>query len=265
MDKKQRLSRIKLIVTSVVIVVLAAATGCSAQSNDPIDISENDSEINNSIIESVFSENSILSQPDILQPINSRLEVSDEIKNAALNSGLVQLNNDVFQRGGYVTVADFVNKYKDRYNITFSYYQDFRRTGAYDDCRDYPIEYDFKKYIFISISGLGRRWWEGYELFEDNSWDNYYLTLIPKDGYNTAPVKAYVVNAVSPDAAITLDNAVIAEVEPICYDDVFTTPEWIPMGFNSEEFKDFESENHKYTAKEIIDILEANGLEKKHF
>lgn len=54
---------------------------------------------------------------------------------------------------------------------------------------------------------------------------------------------------------IILDNAIIVEVEPI-------TPEWLPTGVNNEEFKDFESENHKYTAKEIIDILEANGLEK---
>lgn len=42
---------------------------------------------------------------DVLFPI------SDEIKNASLSDGLVQIGNDVFRCGGYMTISEFAAKY----------------------------------------------------------------------------------------------------------------------------------------------------------
>lgn len=55
---------------------------------------------------------------------NSELEmavytVSDEIKNADLSSGLVQLNGDIMQVGGYIKTSDFYAKYADEYNFVY--------------------------------------------------------------------------------------------------------------------------------------------------
>ena len=54
---------------------------------------------------------------------NSELEmavytVSDEIKNADLSSGLVQLNGDIMQVGGYIKTSDFYAKYADEYSLS---------------------------------------------------------------------------------------------------------------------------------------------------
>lgn len=89
----------------------------------------------------------------------------------------------------------------------------------------------------------------------------YTLTLTPKNGGNV--VKAYVANVTSPDEKITLDKAIVVEVEPQYKDYKFVTPEWIPAGFNGEGFKDnYESENSNYTAKTLPDLIESNGIEK---
>ena len=45
-------------------------------------------------------------------------EPTDEIRNAPLSSGLVQIGNDVFRRGGFYTVNQFIEEFGDRYKIT---------------------------------------------------------------------------------------------------------------------------------------------------
>ncbi len=45
-------------------------------------------------------------------------EVRDEIKNADFSSGLVQIGNDIFRNGGYVTVDQFLQEYGEKYNVT---------------------------------------------------------------------------------------------------------------------------------------------------
>lgn len=45
-------------------------------------------------------------------------EVRDEIKNADFSSGLVQIGNDIFRNGGYITVDQFLQEYGEKYNVT---------------------------------------------------------------------------------------------------------------------------------------------------
>lgn len=195
------------------------------------------------------------SAPETSAPKEVKIEMTDEIKNAALNSGLVQLNNDIFQRGGYETVADFVEKWKDSYDITYTCIQDHavKEVGTYDECRDYLLEY--KDEFFKETRVLGFRWSTQYSEYY------YYLTLTPKNNGNA--VKAYVANVTSPDEKITLDKAIVLEIEPQKKGLDFVTPEWIPTGFNDRDFKDkYESENSNYTAKTLPDFIESNGIIK---
>lgn len=45
-------------------------------------------------------------------------KVTDEIKNADFSSGLVQIGDDIFRNGGYITVDQFLQEYGDKYNVT---------------------------------------------------------------------------------------------------------------------------------------------------
>ena len=54
----------------------------------------------------------------VTEPEKIVYEPCEEIKNASLNSGYVQIGNTVFRNGGYYTVADFVSKYSDKYDLS---------------------------------------------------------------------------------------------------------------------------------------------------
>ena len=43
---------------------------------------------------------------------------SDEILNADLSSGKIQIANDIFQNGGYITVNDFIAQYGDHWDCS---------------------------------------------------------------------------------------------------------------------------------------------------
>lgn len=192
-------------------------------------------------------------------PETVNFTMTDEIKNASLSSGLVQYNNDIFQRGGYMTVADFVEKYKDSYDISYSKDRLTTPLGTYKECKDYLIEYD--PYI------INHTW-------ADNK---NCLWLTPKDmkikeGWGHNMVQAVVVNVTSPNEKITLDNAVVAEVVPYLVNtDMQETPEWFPMGFG-QLLKDYprydinldyyKNLNESYTEKSICELLETKGLKK---
>ena len=45
-------------------------------------------------------------------------EPTEEIKNASFRSGYIQIGDTVFRTGGYITVADFVDKYGDKFDMS---------------------------------------------------------------------------------------------------------------------------------------------------
>ncbi len=47
-----------------------------------------------------------------------KYEATEEIKNASFRSGYIQIGDTVFRNGGYITVADFVEKYGDKYDMS---------------------------------------------------------------------------------------------------------------------------------------------------
>lgn len=260
-------NKIKTISAAVLAAAMCASfAGCSKKEDTGVyvdkdgNISVNESKFEDHV-NSVFGGETNSSNPTSSTPTEEKFAVTDEIKNAALGSGFIQLNNDIFQRGGYITVADFVEKYKDSYDITYSYPRNYGdEPVSYDVGKEYLVEYNDE---FQEIhSSLGVRW--GERTRHGSPWvgRRYYLTLKPKNGGQS--VTAYIVNATSPDEKITLDKAIVAEVEPALselYKPV--TPEWIPMGLNDMYFKDdYESENKNYTVKNLGEALEGKGLKK---
>lgn len=244
-------------------VMCASLAGCAKEEDKP-ELTESNIE---SYIESIFdgSLSSPSSSTDDKSEPEVKIEMTDEIKNAAMGSGFVQYNNDIFQRGGYITVADFVEKYKDRYDIFYNYVKDYSRQEApYNECKDYLLEYDKDDDIFEQYNGAASNPWVNRDgTMSSYAGNNYYLTLKPKKGGNCQPVTAYVVNATSPDEKITLDKAIVVEIESAYSHYEFITPQWFPLGLNCYKFKDkYESENKIYTVKSLGDVLEAKGLKK---
>ena len=47
-----------------------------------------------------------------------RYKPKEEIINADFSSGLIQIGNDVFRLGGYLTVDQFISEYGDRYDMS---------------------------------------------------------------------------------------------------------------------------------------------------
>lgn len=247
-------------VISAAAVALALA-GCSAKEDNGVYV---DKDGNISINESKFEDhvNSVFGggeasskAPENSEPEEVPIAMTDEIKNAALNSGLVQYNNDIFQRGGYITVADFVEKWKDKYDITYL-------DGSYEERKDYLLEYS--EDIFSYRNSLGATRWSDRNGFSGNK---YSLILKDKNNSSQPAIRAYVVNATSPDEKITLDKAIVAEIEPLKKEYRYAIPEWFPMGFADGDgyFNvKFESENNKsYTVKTLCETLEANGIKEK--
>lgn len=211
---------------------------------------------------SVFTGNT--SKPSVSTPTTEstpeevKFAMTDEIRNASLSSGLVQYNNDIFQSGGYMTVADFVEKYKDSYDFEYSKNRIYTPIGSYEECKDYLIEYE--------RSAVNSNW--------QNNKNCLLLTpkgIKTKNGRENR-VQAVVVNAASPDEKIPLNKAVVAEVVPYLVNaDIQETPGWLPMGFSEHHkdipgynthFENYESENESYTQSDIVELMRSNGLKE---
>lgn len=211
---------------------------------------------------SVFTGNT--SKPSVSTPTTEstpeevKFAMTDEIKNASLSSGLVQYNNDIFQSGGYMTVADFVEKYKDSYDFEYSKNRIYTPIGSYEECKDYLIEYE--------RSAVNSNW--------QNNKNCLLLTpkgIKTKNGRENR-VQAVVVNAASPDEKIPLNKAVVAEVVPYLVNaDIQETPGWLPMGFSEHHkdipgynthFENYKSENESYTQSDIVELMRSNGLKE---
>ncbi|MDE6727794.1 MAG: hypothetical protein K2J80_07635, partial [Oscillospiraceae bacterium] len=152
-------------------------------------------------IESIFGSDkgsSSESEP-FSEPEEIKYAATDEILNADFSSGLIQMNNDVFQQGGYITVSELVEKYNESYDISYFAPQNqiLTEMGSYDECREYLLEYGIP-----SIGTMN-------DNMEINC--NYRLVLTPKFGNNPLyrKIKVYIGNVTSPNEKITLDKATV--------------------------------------------------------
>lgn len=223
----------------------ASLAGCSKKDDNGVyidkngNISVNESKFENHV-NSVFGGGTNSSKPTSSAPEEVKFAMTDEIKNAAFNSGLIQLNNDIFQMGGYMTVADFVEKYKDRYDIVY--------TKA-----NLPYEEAVKEYLLQSFDYVGQ--WE------------YYLSLTPKDGVGDNTDKLYVQienrTTSGGEDKIPLSEGIVTD---FCIDgstsNKTTCPCWYPQGYTSRsnKYEDLETANTSYKKDAFIKMLEGKGF-----
>lgn len=174
-------------------------------------------------------------------------EPTQEILDADFSSLKVQINNDVFQQGGYMTVAELAEQYGDRYEFTYM-------DGTYEERKDYLIEYKFG-----ADMGMSKKEW----------FEFYSITMTPLYGNDKHEIYAYIANLTSPDEKVTLDKAyVMYFAEAYIKDGKTYTPVWTPKGFFADitetfnKKEDFPSENGNYKFSDFSAFLEAQGFTK---
>lgn len=185
---------------------------------------------------------------------NSELEmavytVSDEIKNADLSSGLVQLNDDIMQVGGYIKTSDFYAKYADEYSFVYC------DGGHYEDKKGEMLNYRVG-----ADNYFGGEWW-----------DSYYMTLIPKVEPQGDAITVYVANLTNPDGQVSLADSYVvwAEETPMSKD--IYTPAWIPTGMptrlcydvtSTKKLDEIYDNIDDYSAQSVQDMLASQGISK---
>ena len=114
-----------------------------------------------------------------------KYEATDEIKKAALNSGYIQIGDTVFRRGNYMTVAEFIEEYGDKFDMSeipvdeylatdnVGAYTDAKRIKSFDDPRleltVYYGKFDAEKNARVKVA--------------EATIDDVYLTETGKMGY----------------------------------------------------------------------------------
>lgn len=175
--------------------------------------------------------------------------VSDEIKNADLSSGLVQLNGDIMQVGGYEKTSDFCAKYADEYSFVYC------DGGHYEDKKGEMLNYRVG-----ADNYFGGEWW-----------DSYYMTLIPKVEPQGDSITVYVANLTNPDGQVSLADSYVvwAEEKPMSKD--IYTPAWIPTGMparlssdvlSTKKLDEIYDNIDDYSAQSVQDMLASQGISK---
>lgn len=248
-------------------VMLSALAGCAENDTPESSLSSkpSGSKSSSSIISSSKDDNPN-SAPESPMPEKITYAPTNEIKNADFGSGLIQMNNEVFRQGGYITVAELAEKCKDTYDIRYFAPQNGAVTtnglGSYDECKEYVLSY--KKPAILPDS-------ESVNTF-------YYLNLIPKLGEDPSAhaITVKIGNATSPDEKITLDKAVVLSFEVCPINDRYKKshlPIWAAHGiylsgnnFNNDYTHRWEkpdgikSELDGYTPKKISEFLDGLGV-----
>lgn len=208
---------------TLTLALCAAMTGCGdSKSKNPEDINEKEAEQALSSFEAEYG-NTSNSQSDTDSSEDEPKKIvyapTQEILDADFGSGLIQIGNDVFQQGGYITVAELVEQYSDRYDITY-------KDGTYEERKEYLLEYESKPCGNSTIN-------------LDHEYEAYQLYLTPKNENETHIITAYVVNMTSPDEKLTLDKASVFAYDVKgkllnhgtgAYSEI-NTPVWSPKGF----------------------------------
>lgn len=94
---------------------------------DPIDV------IDNPELAEVVTMPETIVEETPSEPIEEEVEAyfaSEEIKNAQLGANLLQIGDDLFQEGGYITYKEFVEQYGDKYDCSALSLDGFMTKGA---------------------------------------------------------------------------------------------------------------------------------------
>ncbi|MGN0624275.1 MAG: RNA polymerase sigma factor [Oscillospiraceae bacterium] len=172
------------------------------------------------------------------------LKPTQEILDADLRSGLIQMNDIVFKLGGYTTVDEMYQKYSDEYEFTYM-------DGSYEERKDYLLEYK------VGASLVTAKWWEVYSVF-----------LTPKNFDSDKRIRLFVANLTDPNGKVTLDKAYVVWAEDQKNEhSEYKTPAWLSKGFSTEmsgrileDKENFENTNENYTVDNFKAFVESQGF-----
>ncbi len=227
-------------------MVLVCMTGCGEKEVTPDNVGDvinsmSDEELESAIIDGankLDDESSVADEEETTEaPTEVVYEPSQEIIDADFSSCLIQLNNDVFLQGGYMTVAELVEQYGDRYEFTY-------KEGTYEERKDYLLEYK-----------VGTHEW----------FEKYYIDMTPLYGDSRYGIRAYIANLTAPDEKVTLDQAYVLYFTECENNRKKYTPVWTPNGFFVLDYAkscedELTSENGNYTASDFTSFLESKGF-----
>lgn len=132
--------KVKFIAAIAIAIMCTNITGCAGENiseEKSVTSTTNSSSTEERHLESKSTSNTESVKPaatsESSEPKEISLALTDEIKNADFESGLVQIYNDVFQQGGYITVADFIEKYGSSYILE-------GLSGEYEEIKNKMIE-----------------------------------------------------------------------------------------------------------------------------
>lgn len=164
----------------------------------------------------------------------------EEIENVGFDSGLVQVYNELFLQGGYMTVAEFIEKYEDTYHFKYSnganYGSNKQFTVLYTKPHNYDYSYHDKKYTL-----------KMYPMTEDGKYDTDYKITVD------------FVNMTSPDELIPIEEALVVGIHG--------TLTWFPGGFIEDSVPESEpgglrSANTAHTRDSLKALLDELGYEE---
>ncbi len=182
---------------------------------------------------------------------------SEEIVNAEFSSGLVQMDNFVFQTGCYITADELVAQFADTHDAV--YMKGYADTeGAYEDRKDYLVKYE------------ERPWENNVPRYK---YESYFITFTPKEGTVGREFKAFVVNMTNPDEKITLDKAQVYSCEFIPKRNQINPEylEWVPMGFGGNNYSingevpEQNTMNETCSRSDFINGLNENGYVESYY
>lgn len=227
-------------------LMLGCMTGCGEEKVTPDNIDDvinsmSDEELESAILDGA-EKNESDAADDTTAPSEEAeviIEPQQEILDAKLSDLKVQLNNDVFQLGGYMTVDELVQQYGDRYDFTY-------KDGTYEERKDYLLEYVDLKNAYGKL--------------------DYTLTMTPKYCNSQQGITVYIANITSPDAKVTLDQGYVMDMESVELKMAnYPTPKWasegIMVGTNLHiEGSQFPCENANYSVSDMEAFLTEHGI-----
>jgi hypothetical protein len=223
----------KIKILLAMLVICTSMTACNKVTKDL-----SSSEIDVKLEKQTFTNNEETEKMELQIDFSPTQKLLD----ADFNSGLIQIGDEVFDCSEHITVAEMVEKYSNKYEITTvdgtsideSPYMLERPKFSNNNSNDFFYTYDF----------------------------NCMLVLRPKNVDTKYTVYATIAN-LSEEREIKYSEATVLFYEAgnleITGDEDTDSPSWAPMGFGNLYTKDLERVNEEYNTNSLAEFFKSKG------
>ena len=225
---------------TLALTLCTATTGCGAKNEE----SETQKTSNSADIKDSTAETTSMTETTSEAPASEKTGYTpkQEILDADFNSGLIQIGDDVFNCSEHITVAEMIEKYSDKYDIT---------TVGGGNIDESPWMLEAPKFANNNSNEI----YYSYDF-------NCMLVLRPKNAETKYTVYATIANF-SEEKEIKYSDATVVFYEAgnleITGDIDTDSPSWAPMGFGNRYTKDLQRVNKGYDRASLSDYLKTKG------